>query len=45
MANPKSMTVFMAEDRIGIIGDGDQIKAAEKLLATDGIKVSRSEFP
>jgi monovalent cation:H+ antiporter-2, CPA2 family len=45
MANPKSMTVFMAEDRIGIIGDGDQIKAAEKLLATDGIKVSRSEIP
>ncbi|MBE0672918.1 MAG: cation:proton antiporter [Anaerolineales bacterium] len=33
MANPKSHTVFEAEDRIGFIGDKDQIEAAENLLA------------
>ena len=33
MANPKSMTVFQAEDRIGLIGDPQEIEAAKKLLA------------
>ena len=33
MANPKSMTVFQANDRIGLIGDTEEIEAAEKLLA------------
>ena len=32
MANPKSTTVFEPEDRIGLIGDREQIEAAEKLL-------------
>ncbi|MGH2593799.1 MAG: cation:proton antiporter [Anaerolineae bacterium] len=32
MANPKSTTVFEAGDRIGLIGDREQIEAAEKLL-------------
>jgi len=33
MANPKSHTIFEAEDRIGFIGDKEQIEAAEKLLS------------
>ena len=33
MANPKSMTVFQANDRIGLIGDKEEIEAAEQLLA------------
>ena len=33
MANPKSMTVFQANDRIGLIGDTEEIEAAEKVLA------------
>lgn len=32
LANPKSLTVFEPEDRIGLIGDREQIAAAEKLL-------------
>jgi CPA2 family monovalent cation:H+ antiporter-2 len=32
MANPKSMTVFQANDRIGLIGDQEEIEAAEKVL-------------
>ncbi|MBL8050216.1 MAG: cation:proton antiporter [Anaerolineales bacterium] len=32
MANPKSQTVFEADDRVGLIGDMEQIQAAEKLL-------------
>jgi CPA2 family monovalent cation:H+ antiporter-2 len=32
-ANPKSMTVFEEEDRIGLIGDKDQIEAAERLFS------------
>jgi len=34
MANPKSMTVFQPGDRIGLIGDKEQIAAVENLLAT-----------
>lgn len=33
LANPKSMTVFQVNDRIGLIGDQEEIAAAEKLLA------------
>ena len=33
-ANPKSMTVFQADDRIGLIGDKEEIEAAERLLST-----------
>ncbi|HEX5940636.1 MAG TPA: cation:proton antiporter [Anaerolineales bacterium] len=33
MANPKSMTVYQANDRIGLIGDTEEIEAAEKVLA------------
>ena len=32
MANPKSQTMFEADDRVGLIGDTEQIEAAEKLL-------------
>jgi CPA2 family monovalent cation:H+ antiporter-2 len=32
MANPKSMTVFEAGDRIGFIGEKDQVDQAEKML-------------
>ncbi|MFZ3079539.1 MAG: hypothetical protein WA109_07625 [Bellilinea sp.] len=31
-ANPKSMTVFEADDRIGIIGEQDQIDTARELV-------------
>ena len=33
MANPKSMTAFQADDRIGLIGDREEIEAAERILA------------
>lgn len=33
MANPKSMTIFEANDRIGLIGDQEQIESAKQLLA------------
>lgn len=36
--NPKSMTVFEAGDRIGVIGEGDQIKAVQTLV--DGQSVA-----
>lgn len=32
IANPKSQTVFEANDRIGLIGDTEQLTDAEKLL-------------
>jgi CPA2 family monovalent cation:H+ antiporter-2 len=35
IANPKSVTVFEADDRIGLIGDREQIAAAAQLLAGD----------
>jgi CPA2 family monovalent cation:H+ antiporter-2 len=31
-ANPKSMTLFQAGDRVGLIGDTDEIQQAERLL-------------
>jgi len=33
MANPKSMTVFQADDRIGLIGEKEEVEAVERLLA------------
>lgn len=33
LANPKSMTVFQTADRIGLIGEKDEIEAVEKLLS------------
>ena len=33
IANPKSFNVFEAEDRVGIIGDKDQLEAVERLLS------------
>jgi CPA2 family monovalent cation:H+ antiporter-2 len=33
IANPKSMTVFQAGDQIGLIGEQDEIDAAERLLS------------
>jgi CPA2 family monovalent cation:H+ antiporter-2 len=33
MANPKSMTIFRPGDRIGLIGDKEEIEAVEKLLS------------
>jgi monovalent cation:H+ antiporter-2, CPA2 family len=38
MANPKSMTVFQADDRVGLIGDQGEIEAAEKVLAETEIE-------
>jgi CPA2 family monovalent cation:H+ antiporter-2 len=32
MANPKSMTVFRVDDRIGLIGDQEEIEAAKNML-------------
>jgi monovalent cation:H+ antiporter-2, CPA2 family len=32
IANPKSMTVFQAGDRIGLIGDNEEIRQVEKLF-------------
>jgi CPA2 family monovalent cation:H+ antiporter-2 len=33
IANPKSVTVFQADDRIGLIGDREEIEAVERLLS------------
>jgi CPA2 family monovalent cation:H+ antiporter-2 len=33
IANPKSVTVFQAGDRIGLIGDREEIEAVERLLS------------
>lgn len=32
IANPKSMTVFQSDDRVGVIGDKEEIEAVERLL-------------
>lgn len=34
LANPKSMTVFQAGDRVGMIGDREEIEAVERLLSS-----------
>jgi CPA2 family monovalent cation:H+ antiporter-2 len=33
MANPKSMTIFQAGDRVGLVGDKEEIESVEKLLS------------
>lgn len=33
LANPKSLTLFAAGDRVGLIGDPEQVQAAQDLLA------------
>jgi CPA2 family monovalent cation:H+ antiporter-2 len=35
-ANPKSMTVFQAGDRVGLVGDREETEVAEKLLVASG---------
>jgi CPA2 family monovalent cation:H+ antiporter-2 len=37
IANPKSVTVFQPDDRIGLIGDKEEIHAAEKLLTESDV--------
>jgi monovalent cation:H+ antiporter-2, CPA2 family len=39
--NPKSLTVFQAGDRIGLIGEIEQIQAAERLVAGPGAPEQR----
>jgi CPA2 family monovalent cation:H+ antiporter-2 len=34
MANPKSMTIFEAGDRVGLIGDNEEVRKVEQLLAS-----------
>ncbi|HKY53922.1 MAG TPA: TrkA C-terminal domain-containing protein, partial [Anaerolineales bacterium] len=36
IANPKSNTTFQAQDRIGLIGEKEQIEAVETLFAATG---------
>jgi CPA2 family monovalent cation:H+ antiporter-2 len=38
MPNPKSMTILQAEDRLGLIGEKEQIEVAEKLLTAAGLQ-------
>ena len=43
IANPKSSTIFQAEDRIGLIGEKEQIEAVESLFAAaDSVSPSKS---
>lgn len=32
LANPKSSTVFQADDLVGLIGEGEDVAAAERLI-------------
>jgi len=41
-ANPKSLTVFEPNDRVGLIGDMEQIEAAGKLLSESDINSSET---
>lgn len=43
LANPKSSTVFLADDLVGLIGEGDDVAAAERLIA--GEPEPRSTMP
>ena len=36
MANPKSMTIFQSGDRVGLIGDDQEIEQAEKIMHSSG---------
>ncbi|HET9914813.1 MAG TPA: cation:proton antiporter [Anaerolineales bacterium] len=42
MANPKSMTVFQADDRIGLIGEKDEVEALERLLSVTELESSQT---
>ena len=42
MANPKSMTAFEAGDRIGLIGDREEVEAVEKLLSKSEAETSQA---
>jgi CPA2 family monovalent cation:H+ antiporter-2 len=35
LPNPKSVTIFQAGDRLGLIGEPDQIASAEQLIVDD----------
>uniref|UniRef100_C6E851 Sodium/hydrogen exchanger n=1 Tax=Geobacter sp. (strain M21) TaxID=443144 RepID=C6E851_GEOSM len=37
MANPQSVTVLMPGDRLGLIGEWEQLEAAEKLFSAGGV--------
>jgi CPA2 family monovalent cation:H+ antiporter-2 len=41
IANPKSVTVFQVGDRIGLIGDKEEIEAVEKLLTSTASESSQ----
>jgi len=43
MANPKSNTTFQSEDRIGLIGERQQIEDAEQLFAADSVLPSSDD--
>lgn len=43
MANPKSNTTFQPEDRIGLIGERQQIEDAEQLFAADSVLPSSDD--
>jgi CPA2 family monovalent cation:H+ antiporter-2 len=42
MANPKSMTVFQANDRIGLIGEKEESEAVERLLSAPDPEASQA---
>lgn len=42
-ANPKSMTVFKPGDRIGLIGEQEEIESAERLLSVSGPEPEHSQ--
>jgi CPA2 family monovalent cation:H+ antiporter-2 len=41
MANPKSMTIFEAGDRVGLIGDNEEIRKVEQLLLASSEDATR----
>jgi CPA2 family monovalent cation:H+ antiporter-2 len=41
VANPKSSTIFQSSDRIGLIGDREEIEAAERLLSTSQVETNQ----
>jgi len=44
LANPKSVTVFQAGDRIGLIGDNEEIKEVEKIFLASKDPPVKSEL-
>ncbi len=45
IANPKSMTVFQVGDRLGLIGEKEEIEAAEGLLSETVSEASHTSHP